>query len=324
VTQYGVGSTEPSRRSGGFAARTAGETVACLAGDGVGPELMAAATRALDRVAELHSFRLDDVHLPFAGEGVTRSGHPLPAETRAGYRHADAILVASPDEPALEGVKADLQLAWRAARVQLHGGGDLFVAGPVGDWANTIAVGRAFASAASRRGRVLSVGDTTAWSVAIDAERPRWSGLEVEAASLGEALIRLRERPESLDVIVTEAHFVGAVIDAAAHFAGSRASVAQAWLPDEGPGVFFPGASESDDVAGFGVVDPKGMLLATSLMLAEGLKRRSASRTLERAVGAVVSRTGPSAHDTRSFTDAVIELLPQARTDVEHFDEVWR
>ena len=26
--------------------------------------------------------------------------------------------------------------------------------------------------------------------------------------------------------------------------------------------------------------------------------------------------------DTRSFTDAVIELLPQTRTDLEHFDEV--
>jgi hypothetical protein len=28
--------------------------------------------------------------------------------------------------------------------------------------------------------------------------------------------------------------------------------------------------------------------------------------------------------ETRSFTDAVIELLPGARTDMEHFDEVWR
>jgi len=59
------------------------KTVACLAGDGVGPELMAAATRALNRVAALHQFELDDRHLPFAGEGVTRSGHPLPPETRA-------------------------------------------------------------------------------------------------------------------------------------------------------------------------------------------------------------------------------------------------
>lgn len=300
------------------------KTIACLAGDGVGPELMAAATRALGRVAALHSLPIDEVHLPFAGEGVTRSGHPLPRETRAGYRRADAILVATPDEPALEGVKADLELAWRAARVQLDGGGDLFVAGPVGDWANTVALGRAFSSAASRRGRVLGVGDSAAWRAAVDDERARWSGLEVEEASFGEALIRIREHPASLDVIVTEAHFVGAVIDAAAYFAGSRASVAQGWLPEDGPGVFFPGASESDEVAGFGVVDPKGMLLASSLLLAEGLKRRSAARTLERAVGAVVTRTGHAAHDTRSFTDAVIELLPQARTDVEHFDEVWR
>jgi isocitrate/isopropylmalate dehydrogenase len=66
-------------------------TFACLAGDGVGPELMAAATRALDRVAHLHSLELADVHLPFAGEAMTRSGHPLPPETRNAYREVDAI-----------------------------------------------------------------------------------------------------------------------------------------------------------------------------------------------------------------------------------------
>src|SRR3954465_5308206 len=105
------------------------KAVACRAGDGVGPELMAAATRALDRVAALHHFELDDRHLPFAGEAVTRSGHPLPAATRAGHpapaaardgsRDADAILVASPGEPAFAGVKADLQLAWRVARIHV-------------------------------------------------------------------------------------------------------------------------------------------------------------------------------------------------------------
>ncbi|HEY1540217.1 MAG TPA: hypothetical protein VGF63_12520, partial [Solirubrobacteraceae bacterium] len=65
------------------------------------------------------------------------------------------------------------------------------------------------------------------------------------------------------------------------------------------------------------------MLMATSLMLAEGLKRRAASQTLERAVGAAAHAR--NSHDTtRGFTDAVIELLPQSRTDVDHFDEVWR
>jgi 3-isopropylmalate dehydrogenase len=299
------------------------KTVACLAGDGVGPELMAAATRALDRVAALHSLQIDDIHLPFGGEGVTRTGHPLPPETRAGYRNADAILVASPGNPALEGVKADLELAWRVARVQFGSGKDIVVAGPVGDWANSIALARAFSSTAARRGRVLCVGESADWRAAVVTQNTRWSGLEVEEASFGHALSRLREQPETLDVVVTEAHFVEAMVDSAAHYAGSPGSVAQAFLPEDGPGVFFPGASEPGDVAGFGVVDPRGMLLTASLMLAEGLKRRSASRTLERAVNAAAGRNLRALEDTQSFTDAVIELLPQSRVDLEHFDEVW-
>lgn len=300
------------------------KTVACLAGDGVGPELMAAATRALDSVTRLHAFELDDVHLPFAGEAVTRSGHPLPAATRDGYRHADAILVASPDEPAFDGVKADLALAWRVARVHVGPVADIVIAGPIGTWANAIAIGGAFSCAASRHGRVVAVGDSRDWRAAVEHERLRWDGLEVEELPLGAALVRLREQPESLDVVVTEAGLVSAVTDAAATFAGSDASVAHAWLPESGPGVFAPRTSEPSEHAGFGVVDPMGMLLTASLMLAEGLKRRAASQTLERAVGEVARSSRSASHDTRSFTDAVIDLLPQARTDVEHYDEVWR
>jgi isocitrate/isopropylmalate dehydrogenase len=281
---------------------------------------MAAATRALERVSKLHQLELDDRHLPFAGEAVTRSGHPLPAATRAGYRDVDAILVASPNEPALDGVKADLHLAWRVARVQLREAGDIVVVGPVGEWANDVAISRAFSCAASRHGRIVSVGASTEWRAAVATQTARWGGLEVEESALGEVLVRLRDEPGTLDVIVTEAHLISAMVDAAAHYAGSPSTVAHAWLPDKGPGVFAPGTSEPDDVAGFGVVDPEGMLLTASLMLAEGLKRRSASRTLERAVGEVSRRH--QTHDTRSFTDAVIDLLPQTRTDVEHFDEV--
>jgi isocitrate/isopropylmalate dehydrogenase len=284
---------------------------------------MAAATRALDRVAALHHFDLDDRHLPFAGEAVTRSGHALPADTRAGYRDADAILVASPHEPAFAGVKADLQLAWRVVRVHVGADADLVVVGPMGDWADETALAHAFSCAASRCGRLVSVGDSPTWRAALAVERADWNALEVEETSLGDVLVRLRDEPESLDVVVTETHLVDAIVDAAAAFAGSRASVAHAWLPDEGPGVFAPGRTAPDDDAGFGVVDPMGMLLATSLMLAEGLKRRSASRTLERAVGAA-AEANSRRQDTRAFTDAVIELLPSSRTDVDHFDEVWR
>lgn len=89
-------------------------TVACLAGDGIGPELMAEASRALQAVSRLHGFDVVDVHIPFGGDAVRRFGHPLPASTRAACREANAVLVAATREPALEGVKADTEFAGAA------------------------------------------------------------------------------------------------------------------------------------------------------------------------------------------------------------------
>lgn len=299
------------------------KTIACLAGDGVGPELMAAATRALDRVARLHSLEVDDVHLPFAGEAVTRSGHALPRTTRTAYRDADAILVTSPDEPALQGVLADFQVAWRSARVQLDTGRDVVVFGPVDPSADGAAIARAFSCAASRRGRIACVGDSVGWRAAVERERGRWPGLEVCEPTFGAALVGLQEDRDAFDVVVAESHLAVPLADACAHFAGSQAAVARGWHPEHGPAIFAPGSSQPDDDAGFGVADPTAMLFTTSLLLAEGLRRRSAARTLERAVGeAMLAHDGR--RETRLFTDAVLELLPGARTDVEHFEGAWR
>jgi len=298
------------------------KTIACLAGAGVGPELMAAASRALGEVARLHSLEIDDIHLPFAGEAYSRSGHALPAATRAAYRQVDAILVAAADEPALQGVKADLQLTWRVARIHFGSGGGVVVFGPLDPSASSLVIARAFSCAASRRGQVTCVGDSADWRDAVDRERARWGGMAVQSLSLGEVLVGLKEQPEQLDVIVTEAQLVTPIVDAAVHFADSHATVAQGWMSNRGPGIFAPGTCDGDEVAGFGVTDPSGMLFTASLLLAEGLKRRSASRTLERAVGAAVR--SEQGRETRRFTDAVLELLPATRTDLEHLDEVWQ
>ena len=298
------------------------KTVACLAGDGVGPELMAAAARALDGVARLHALDVDDVHLPFAGEAVTRSGHALPAATRLAYREVDAILVASLLCPVLVGVKADLHLVWRIERVHFGGNRDVVFFGSVDAANDTKAIARAFTCAASRRGRIACVGDSLEWREAVSRERGRWGGMDVVQPTLGEGARgaqggRGRVRRPGQRV---------APSDAARRCRGALRRVDSrsrtAWLSDDGPGVFLPGSSRSDDEGGFGVADPTAILFTTSLLLAEGLRRRSASRTLERAVGEAIGADTP--RETRSFTDAVLELLPQARTDVEHFDEVWR
>ena len=295
-------------------------TVACLAGDGVGPELMAEASRALAAASHLHGFGLTELHLPFGGEAYVRFGHRLPQGTRDGYRRAHAVLVASPDEPALHAVRADLDVCWSVARVPIAHG-DVVVVGPVGHFCEQVAVRRAFESAAARRAHVTSVGDSGGWTALVDAEAASWQGVTVEHVSLGEALAAAGRNPARFDVVVTDDRFGSAFADALATVNGTSAYVARGWLPADGPGVFAPSAPVTAEDAGFGVVNPTSMLLSASLLLDVGVRRRSAARTLERAVAGAAGR----AHDglTRSFADAVIDLLPESRTDLELFDEVW-
>jgi isocitrate/isopropylmalate dehydrogenase len=284
---------------------------------------MAEASRVLDAVARLHSLRLHDVHLPFGGEALTRFGHPLPLSTRSAYSDADAIFVSAPADPALDGVKADLDLAWRVSRVHNLARGDLVVVEPVGFGADEHTIARAFELAAARRARLTSVGSTPDWNDLVAAEADDWDGLEVELLTLGGLLTRFRDHPGTVDLVVAGGHLAGAIVDAAAHLAGSLHTVASGWLSTSGPGLFAAQVCDDAEVAGLGVADPVGTLLAASLLLSEGLGARSAARTLERAVTAA-DESRPANSDSRSFTDAVIAQLPAARTDTEHFQEVWR
>jgi 3-isopropylmalate dehydrogenase len=295
-------------------------TVACLAGDGVGPELMAETSRVLAEVARLHHLHVDDVHLPFGGEALTRFGHPLPQSTRDAYRSADAIFVSAPGDPALDGVRADVDLAWRVSRVHNAPRGDLVVVEPGADGTDQLAIARAFELAAVRRARLTSVGSEPEWSALVAAEAENWDGLDVEYLTLGGVLTRFRDHPGTVDLVVAGSHLAGAIVDAAAHLAGSLHTIASGWLSDHGPGLFAPFSCDAAEVAGFGVADPIATLLAASLLLGEGLGARSAGRTLERAVAAAEEQH-PNA-DTRTFTDSVIAHLPAVRTDTEHFQEV--
>jgi 3-isopropylmalate dehydrogenase len=297
-------------------------TVACLAGDGVGPELMAEASRALCEVSRLHGFGLTELHLPFGGEGVVRFGHRLPAATRDGYRRADAVLVAAPDDPALHAVRADLDVCWSVARVRV-GRGDVVVVAPLGEECARLAVARAFELARHRRASVASVGGSDAWSALVDAEAASWPGVRVEHVSLGDALAAVGTATMRFDVVVTDDRFGAAFADALATLSGTSASVARAWIPARGPGLFAPGTVGDPDTAGFGVVNPTSMLLAAGLLLFEGLRQRSAARTLERAVNAVRSRNGSAPTGTNAFTDAVIAVLPDARDDLELTQAAW-
>src|SRR5205085_6437771 len=132
------------------------------------PELMAETTRALQEVSRLHGFRIDDVHVPFAGEAVSRFGHPLPPATRSVCLDADAILVAASGGPALEDVEAELDLRAEVLRVRFEPDGDLFLLSPRSAEASQWTVERAFALARESRGRLASIDQDGAWRELVD------------------------------------------------------------------------------------------------------------------------------------------------------------
>ena len=67
--------------------------IAVLAGDGIGPEVTAEATRCLTAVAQLFGHDISLRPLPFGGAAIESDGDPLPAATLRGCLEADAVLL---------------------------------------------------------------------------------------------------------------------------------------------------------------------------------------------------------------------------------------
>ena len=83
--------------------------IAILPGDGIGPEIMAEAVKVLDLLQSAHglSATLEPAHV--GGAGYDAHGHPLPEETLAVARSADAILLGSVGGPQWEKLERHLR-----------------------------------------------------------------------------------------------------------------------------------------------------------------------------------------------------------------------
>jgi 3-isopropylmalate dehydrogenase len=75
-----------------------------LAGDGIGPEIMRAAVRILKECASEFGHSLEFAEFLFGGCAIDATGEPLPAETLAACRAADAILLGAIGGPKWDAV----------------------------------------------------------------------------------------------------------------------------------------------------------------------------------------------------------------------------
>ncbi len=69
--------------------------IACIPGDGIGPEIVREAVKALDRICEKFGHEFEYTTLLLGGAAIDATGVPLPDETVKGAKSADAVLMGS-------------------------------------------------------------------------------------------------------------------------------------------------------------------------------------------------------------------------------------
>jgi len=283
-------------------------TLACIAGHGVGPELVAATSRAVAAASRLHGFVVEQEFVPFGMDALMCFGRPYPNASRRAVLAADAVLVAPGVDGQLEAIEAELDLRASITRVRYEGRCELSIVAPLRDEAWRWTLNRAFEVARASRAHVTFVGvppELEADTAVVEAAHP---GFQVERMPTGAAMSALVTAPRRFDVVVAPPDLATSVAAVAACTAPNRIA---AWgrLAENGPSIFGTSHDDGHEHAGHGVADPAPLLLAAALTLGDGLGERSAADTLARAVGQ--TRTEPRDVSTRGATDAVLAELPR-------------
>lgn len=321
-------------------------SVAVLPGDGIGPEVAAQAIRVLDALEIAHSSHA------FGGNAILAQGTPLPDETLAACREADAVLLAAVGLPELEGQAVrpeqgllglrkalDVFANLRPARgegidmliVRELVGGLYFGAKGVredGTWFDTCEYTRpeveriarvAFDIARGKRGRLTSVDKVNVmhtsrlWrDVVSELGADAYPDVPLDHALVDSFAMTIVIDPQSIDVVVTENTFGDILSDVAAAVTGGLGLAASASLGEGGPGIFEPVHGSAPQIAGQGIANPAAMLRSVALMLRHGLSRPDDASALERAVDRALAETPTPDLGGRATTSAMGDAVLRA------------
>jgi 3-isopropylmalate dehydrogenase len=322
--------------------------VVCLPGDGIGPEVAAAAWDVLGTLAP--DLVLEE--RPFGGAAIRESGEPLPPGTLAACTTADAVLLGAVGAPEYDRAEVRPEQGLIALRRELDvyanlrparsEGVDLLIVrelvgglyygargrredGTVYDTCEyhpsqvERVARRAFELARTRRGRLTSVDKANVlatsrmWREVVERVASGYSDVELEHLLADTAGMQLVQQPERFDVLLTENTFGDILSDVAAGVTGGLGLAASASLGDGGPGIFEPVHGSAPDIAGKGIANPAGMLRSAALMLRHGLGHPGLGDSIEEAVDRALVDAPPrdlGGHATTGdFTRAVLAAL---------------
>jgi 3-isopropylmalate dehydrogenase len=292
--------------------------VAALPGDGIGPEVTAEALRVLD------AFGIEHSEHAFGGNAILTQGMPLPDETLAACRAADAVLLAAVGLPELEGKAVRPEQGLLALRKELAvyanlrparaDGIDLIIVRELtgglyfgakgtrddGTWFDTCEytrpeveriARRAFEIAGNRSGRLTSVDKVNVmhtsrlWrDVVTELGAADYPDVALDHALVDSFAMTIVTAPETIDVVLTENTFGDILSDVAAAVTGGLGLAGSASLGDGRPGLFEPVHGSAPQIAGRGIANPAAMLRSTALLLRHGLALVAEAEALDAAI----------------------------------------
>jgi 3-isopropylmalate dehydrogenase len=300
--------------------------VASLPGDGIGPEVCDAAVRVLDALP----IDVAVEEYPFGGHAIHEHGDPLPAETLAACRAADAVLLGAAGLPEFDGAPVRPEQGLIRLRGELdvyanlrpaQGDGiDLLIVRELVGGLYFGASGRredgsafdtceyspaeieriarrAFELARDRGSFVTSVDKANVletsrlWREVVSGLAGDYPDVRLEHMLVDNAGLQLVLNPAQFDVILTENTFGDILSDVAAGSCGGLGVAASASLGERAPGIFEPVHGSAPDIAGQGIANPTGALRSVALLLRHAAGEHELADQLEQAVDAAIATT---------------------------------
>ncbi len=309
-----------------------------LAGDGIGPEIMAEAEKILAALAL--PVTLDRALV--GGAAYAATGHPLPPETLAKAKVADAILFGAVGDPrfdaverhlrpeqAILGLRSELGLFANlrpaklfagledssALRPEVASAIDLLIVRELNGDVYFGEKGMRTTATGEREGYdIMAYSESEVRRIAHVAFRAAHPDVELSHMYVDNAAMQLVRNPGQFDVVVTGNLFGDILSDQASMCVGSIGLLASASLSEGRQGLYEPIHGSAPDIAGKGIANPLAMILSLAMLLRHSGGDEASAARIESAVAKILADGCRGADlggsmGTAALGDAVVAAL---------------
>ena len=274
--------------------------VACIPGDGIGPEIVAEAKKVLNKIAEKYGHEFDYTEVLMGGVSIDAHGVPLTDEALETARKSDAVLLGA------VGGRVGVD-SWYELPPNLRPeAGLLAIRKGLGLFANLRPsylypeneirriVVKAFDIAMKRRKKVTSVDKANVldssrlWRKIVAEVAKDYPEVTVEDMLVDNCAMQLVKDPAQFDVVVTENMFGDILSDEASMVTGSIGMLSSASLSEGKLGLYEPSHGAAPDIAGQNIANPIATILSAAMMLRYSFDLDKEADAVENAVKQVL------------------------------------